>query len=52
MSVVECLYRLTTDSERVSLAHEWFSGQSTLVEKFTAIRETEFEVVSVLVKYI
>ena len=47
VSIVECLYRLTTDSERVTLAKNWFSSHSTAIENFIAIREAEFEVVSV-----
>ena len=47
VSIVECLYRLTSAAERASLATKWFNdAPSSVIQQFTSIREAEFEVVS------
>ncbi len=48
VSIVECLYRMTTDSARAVLAQKWFNN-SPVGERFTSIREAEFEVVSLYI---
>jgi len=46
VTIVECLFRLTSDSERNALALQWFQNNPPLLSSFKIIREGFFEVVS------
>ena len=46
VTMVECLFRLTSMKERSSLAQRWYRGRPVLLKTFTGLRDSEFEVVS------
>ena len=45
VTMVECLFRLTSIKERSSLAQKWYRRSPALLKAFTALRDSEFEVV-------
>ena len=46
VTMVECLFRLTSMKERSSLAQRWYRERPALLKAFTGLRDSEFEVVS------
>ena len=45
VTILECLFRLTTASERKNLACKWFRNKTAILTTFNGIREGLFEVV-------
>ena len=45
VTTLECLFRLTAMTERITLANAWFKGLPSISEAFKSIRESFFEVV-------
>ena len=46
VTMVECLFRLTSARERSLLAQKWFKENTFVLNAFCGLRDTEFEVVS------
>lgn len=46
VTMVECLFRLTSIKERTSLGQKWFRSNHALLKAFSGLRDSEFEVVS------
>lgn len=45
VTMVECLFRLTSIKERATLAQRWYRTRPALLKAFTGLRDSEFEVV-------
>ena len=46
VTMVECLFRLTSVKERSSLAQQWYRRTPAVLKAFSGLRDSEFEVVS------
>lgn len=46
VTMVECLFRLTSVRERSLLAQKWFRESPSVLIAFSGLRDSEFEVVS------
>ena len=45
VTMVECLFRLTSVRERSLLAQKWFKQNTSVLNAFCGLRDSEFEVV-------